>query len=124
MNYGGGKSMTNMRCDQFEKEFDKEYEPKGIRFEQLKEKVYKAIADVFIAFQTRYGKDIEAAGNIDKSRAYYGVDIMIDQEYNAKLLEVTFAPDMKRFGDFRPNGFNELFGHLFFNEQTNMIQIV
>jgi hypothetical protein len=28
--------------------------------EDLNQKVYKAIADVFIAFQARYGKDIES----------------------------------------------------------------
>lgn len=49
MNYGG-KDMTNMRCHEFMQEFDKEYADRGIRFEELNEKVYKAIADVFIAF--------------------------------------------------------------------------
>ena len=63
----------------------------------MNEKVHKAIADTFIAFQTQYGKEVEAAGNLDKSRAYYGVDVMVDQDYNAKLLEVTFGPDMNRF---------------------------
>ena len=78
--------------------------------------MHKAITDVFVAFQTRYGKEIEAEGNIDKSCGVYGVDVMIDQDYNAKLLEVTFAPDMNRFSIFQPEGFNELFSNLYFNE--------
>ena len=98
MNYG--HDMTNIRPAEFEKDFDEEYKPKGVTFNQLNQKVHKAITDVFVAFQTRYGKEIEAAGNIDKSCGVYGVDVMIDQDYNAKLLEVTFAPDMNRFSIF------------------------
>jgi hypothetical protein len=120
MNYADVSGMTNMRCAEFIQEFDKEYADRGIKFSDFTEKIHKAIADVFVAFQARHGKEIEEAGNLDKSRAYYGVDVMIDQDLNAKLLEVTFAPDMKRFALFKPDGFNELFGHLFFNEQTNL----
>jgi len=57
------------------------------------------------------------------SRAYYGVDCMIDQDFNAKLLEVTFAPDMERFSLFQPEAWNELFGHLFFDEDKNMTNL-
>ena len=63
----------------------------------LELKIHKAIADVFMAFQTRYSKEIEDLGNLDKSRGLYGVDVMVDQDCNAKVLEVTFAPDMDRF---------------------------
>jgi tubulin--tyrosine ligase-like protein 12 len=123
MNYGG-KNMLNMRCAPFMEAFDKEYESKGIKFSDLTPKIHKAIADVFIAFQTRYGKDIETAGHLEMSRAYYGVDIMVDEDLNARLLEVTFAPDMARFSEFVPEGFNELFNYLFFNEDKNLTQIV
>ena len=123
MNYGD-KDMTNMRCEQFMEAFNEEYEPRGIRFQDLNQKAFKAIADVFKAFQTRYGKDVEKMGNIDRSRACYGVDVMIDQDCNAKLLEVTFAPDMGRFCKFQPNGYNEVFGNLFFNEENNVTRIV
>jgi len=77
MNYGD-KEMLNLRCEEFMKQFDVEYAPKGVTFAELNKKVHKAIADVFIAFQTRHGKEVEAAGNIDKARAVYGVDVMID----------------------------------------------
>lgn len=120
MNYGD-VDMTNMRSAQFMEAFDQEYAPRGIKFADLNQKVYKAIADVFIAFQARHGEEIKADGNLDKSRAYYGVDVMVDQDCNAKLLEVTFAPDMKRFSEFRPEGFNEMFSHLFFNEDKNFV---
>ena len=98
MNYG--HEMTNLRCEEFMKQFDEEYKPKGVTFDQLNQKVHKVIIEIFVAFQARYGKEIEALGDIDKSVGVYGVDVMLDQDYNAKLLEVTFAPDMERFSIF------------------------
>lgn len=124
MNYGGVTGMTNMRCGEFMTEFNKEYTDRGIKFEDLNDKAHKAIADVFIAYQTRYGKEIQAAGNLNHSRAYYGVDVMIDQDQEAKLLEVTFAPDMDRFAKFVPEGFNEVFGNMFFDENKGLTRII
>jgi len=66
----------------------------------LNPKIHKAIANIFIAFQARYGKDIEALGNLEKAKGLYGVDVMVDQDLNAKVLEVTFGPDMNRFSKF------------------------
>lgn len=53
----------------------------------------------------------------------YGVDVMITDEYEPKILEVTFSPDCKRACKFNPDFFNEVFGCLFFNESKNMIKI-
>lgn len=39
-----------LRCGPFMEQFDKEYESRGIKFEELNKKVHAAIADVFIAF--------------------------------------------------------------------------
>ena len=64
---------------------------------------------------------------MDKSRAVYGVDMMVvddHPEYHAKLLEVTFAPDMERFCWFQPEGFNELMGNLFFNEEKGLTRVI
>ena len=66
----------------------------------LTPKIHKAILDIFIAYQSRYGKEIENLGNLEKSRGLYGADIMVDQDLNAKVLEITFAPDMNRFCKF------------------------
>lgn len=89
-----------MRCEPFVEAFDLENASKGIKFDQLTPKIHKAILDIFIAFQARYGKEIESLGNLNKSRGLYGVDIMVDQDLNAKVLEITFAPDMNRFCKF------------------------
>lgn len=77
MNYGG-KEMTNIRCEPFKQMFDEEYANRGIKFSEIEEKIHKSIAEVFIAFQTRYGKDVESLGNMDKSVGLYGVDVMVD----------------------------------------------
>ena len=76
MNYG--KDMTNIRCKEFMEMFNEEYAPRGIKFEDLLPKVHKAIQDVFVAFQTKFAKEIESLGSMDKARGLYGVDIMID----------------------------------------------
>jgi tubulin--tyrosine ligase-like protein 12 len=56
MNYG--KKMTNIRCKEFMELFNQEYAPRDITFQQLIPKVHQAIADVFIAFQTKHAKEI------------------------------------------------------------------
>ena len=122
MNYGN--EMTNMRCEPFMEKFDEEYKERGVKFSEIQPKINKAIADIFVAFQIKHGKEIEALGNLDKSRGLYGVDVMVDQDLEAKVLEVTFAPDMERFGWFQPQGWNEVFGCLFFNEESGVIKIV
>jgi len=51
----------------------------------------------------------------------YGVDVMVTEDFEAKILEVTFSPDCIRACKFNPDFFNEVFGCLFFNEKKNMI---
>jgi hypothetical protein len=87
--------MTNLRMEPFIKEFDEEYAPRGIKWAQINPKIHKAIADVFMAFSVAH-PEIDSK----MSRAYYGVDIMVNQDLEAKLLEVTFSPDMERFTIF------------------------
>ena len=61
----------------------------------------------------------------DKSRAIYGVDIMIDQEtMEPKLLEITFSPDCKRACEYYPNFYNEVFEALFMDTLSDNIERV
>lgn len=71
------------------------------------------------------------------SRAMYGVDVMLDSNFQPKLLEVTYCPDCNRAckydteavvkggvervkgGDF----YNYVFGCLFLNETTHVSQL-
>lgn len=82
------------------------------------------MSDVFVAFQARYAQPIKDLGNIERQRGLYGVDILIEADGTPRLLEVTFAPDMGRFGQFQPEGWNEVFGHLFFNDEKGVTRIV
>lgn len=50
----------------------------------------------------------------EKSRAMYGIDVMIDEEtMEPKLLEITFSPDCKRACTYYPSFFNEVAETLF-----------
>jgi len=63
-------------------------------------KVKKAITAVFVAFEARHGEEIERLGNKAQSRALYGVDLSVDQDGNAKVLELTNNPDFKDYHQF------------------------
>lgn len=62
----------------------------------------------------------------DKSRAVYGIDIMIDAEtMEPKLLEITFSPDCKRACDYYPTFYDEIFQTLFLETMSeNMERII
>jgi len=56
-------------------------------------------------------------------RGLYGIDVMISDDYEPKILECTFQPDCKRACQFHPDFFNEVFGCLFLNEENNVTKI-
>lgn len=123
MNYSEGVKLTNIRYFDFEKEFNAENAGK-ITFAEVRERIHEAIKKVFIAFQVKHGKDFEALGDASfRARALYGVDVMITEDYEPKILEVTFSPDCGRACKFNPSFFNEVFGCLFFNDVKNMIRL-
>ena len=123
MNYTEGVKITNIRYFDFEKEFNQENEGK-ITFAKIRERIHEAIKKVFISFQVKYGKELEKSMDIARrSRGVYGVDVMITDQYEPKILEVTFSPDCKRACRFNPEFFNEVFGCLFFNDVKNMIRL-
>ena len=124
MNYSEGVKLTNIRYFDFEKEFNQENEGK-ITFAEVRQRIHQAIKTIFVAFQVKHGKDLEALPNeaYRRSRAMYGVDVMITDDFQPKILEVTFSPDCGRACKFNPNFFNEVFGCLFMNDVKNMIRI-
>jgi len=60
----------------------------------------KAILDVFIAFEARHGDEITKLGNKNQSRALYGVDVSIDSNNNAFVLELTNNPVFENYNQF------------------------
>ena len=56
-------------------------------------------------------------------RAYYGVDIMIDEAtMEPKLLEFTFSPDCERACKFYPTFYNDLFEVLFLEKDNANVE--
>ena len=53
----------------------------------------------------------------------YGVDVMVTEDGDPKILEVTFQPDCKRACEFNKDFMNEVFGCLFLNESKNMTRL-
>lgn len=69
----------------------------------------------------KHEKDLIKNGHM--CRGVYGVDVMITDDFDPKILEFTFSPDCKRACVFNPDFFNDLFGCLFLNEQKNLIKL-
>jgi tubulin--tyrosine ligase-like protein 12 len=50
------------------------------------------------------------------SRSIYGIDIMIDEDLNPRILEVNFSPDCTRACKFVPEFFDQIFSTLFLED--------
>lgn len=62
--------------------------------------------------------------NKNQTRAIYGMDLMIDTNFQPKLLEMTFSPDCTRACKFTPTFYNDIFETLFFGvPNENMIPL-
>lgn len=123
MNYRG--TVNNVQTPEFVREFEQEHQVKWI---DIHERIRNMIRSVFEAAVT-----VHPETHNSKSRAIYGVDVMLDASFCPKLLEVTYCPDCTRackldmeslFGERRQikgrNFFNTVFGCLFLNETTDV----
>ena len=79
------------------------------------------LRNVFIAVATKYPEMHD-----EKSRAVYGIDIMIDSlTMEPKLLEITFSPDCKRACEYYPTFYDDVFHTLFLETMSqNMERII
>ncbi|XP_031267892.1 tubulin--tyrosine ligase-like protein 12 [Pistacia vera] len=125
MNYG--RKFSHMNTPEFMREFEWEHQVKWLDIHQ---KVKNMIRSVFEAAAVTHPEM-----QCSKSRAIYGVDVMLDNSFQPKLLEVTYCPDCMRAckydteavvtgevvkgGDF----FNYVFGCLFLNETAHVSPI-
>lgn len=61
--------------------------------------------------------------SIHKSRAVYGMDVMISlPNFQPKLLEMTFSPDCNRACKFYPTFYNDIFECLYFGKENDNIE--
>ncbi|EFJ22552.1 hypothetical protein SELMODRAFT_105046 [Selaginella moellendorffii] len=123
MNYRN--KLNHVNTHDFVPEFEKEH---NVNWRDIHERVRKMLRAVFEAAST-----IHQEMYSPKSRAIYGVDIMLDSNFHPKLLEVTYCPDCTRackydvkkvVGDNTVmkgvDFFNNVFGCLFLNEAQDM----
>ncbi|KAL6965791.1 hypothetical protein U1Q18_036852 [Sarracenia purpurea var. burkii] len=121
MNYRG--TLNHMKTPEFVGEFEQEHQVKWldihVRVKTMIRSVFESAAVVHPEMQS------------SKSRAMYGVDVMLDCHFQPKLLEVTYCPDCTRACKFDTeamfNGgetmkgrdfYNDVFGCLFLNKTT------
>ncbi|KAM3130195.1 hypothetical protein pb186bvf_017695 [Paramecium bursaria] len=117
MNYG--RQLTQVFMKDFIQEFNQEYYP--YTWDQQYEKIKLVVKELFIALKKHKPEMAECK----KNRSVYGMDLMIDQNFTPKLLEMTFSPDCTRACKYTPSFFNDLFETLFFGvENQNMIKII
>ncbi|KAL3830039.1 hypothetical protein ACJIZ3_018841 [Penstemon smallii] len=121
MNYRG--TLNHMNTPEFVKEFEQEHQVQWLdihlRVKQMIRSVFESAAAVHPEMRS------------PTSRAIYGVDVMIDDQYQPKLLEVTYCPDCNRACKYDTEAFtgeavkgkdfyNYVFGCLFLNETTHV----
>ncbi|CAA0807155.1 Unknown protein [Striga hermonthica] len=123
MNYRG--TLDHMNTPEFVKEFEQEHHVQWldihIRVKQMIRSVFESAAAVHPEMHS------------PTSRAMYGIDVMLDCNYQPKLLEVTYCPDCNRACKYDTevvtgnggivegkNFFNYVFGCLFLNETSHV----
>lgn len=73
MNYGKVSDFKQIPYKEFIAEFQSSYQP--VKWNTINDKIKKMLRNVFIACGQKYPEMQN-----DKSRAVYGIDIMIDEE--------------------------------------------
>ncbi|KAK2645229.1 hypothetical protein Ddye_020424 [Dipteronia dyeriana] len=122
MNYG--RRMNHMNTPEFVKKFEQEHQVKWLEIHQRVKKMIRSVFESAAA--------VHPEMHSPKSRAMYGVDVMLDNSFRPKLLEVTYCPDCTRACKYdtealasgeivKGRGFyNYIFGCLFLNETTHV----
>ncbi|GMH16581.1 hypothetical protein Nepgr_018422 [Nepenthes gracilis] len=122
MNYRG--KLNHMNTTEFVREFELEHQVKWLDIHQRIKNMIRSVFEAAAAVHPEMH-------NL-KSRAMYGLDVMLDSSFHPKLLEVTYCPDCTRActydseslfggGELRARDFfNDVFGCLFLNETTRV----
>lgn len=123
MNYIG--RMNHMNTPEFIEKFEKEHQVKWL---EIHESVLSMIRCIFESASA-----VHPEMQNPFSRAIYGVDVMLDNRFKPKILEVTYCPDCGRACKYDTQAlvgsqntirgrdfFNTVFGCLFLDELTNV----
>lgn len=111
MNYSG-HNLKKIMDTELAQLYQEKY---GEDWKILQEQIYKAIKELF---------SIAAAAfphmQNEKSRAIYGLDVMMDENKQPYILECNFCPDCERAVSYFPDFTNEIFSCLFFDENKSL----
>lgn len=126
MNYRG--RLNHMNTPDFVKEFEKEHE---VNWQDIHSRIRNIIKSAFEAAAAVYPEMHHS-----KSRAMYGVDVMLDCHFQPKLLEITYCPDCTRAVTYDTEAvvgggetvkgkdfYSYIFGCLFLNETNHVSQL-
>ncbi|OIT03544.1 PREDICTED: tubulin--tyrosine ligase-like protein 12 isoform X1 [Nicotiana attenuata] len=126
MNYRG--RLNHMNTPDFVKEFEKEHE---VNWLDIHSRIRSMIKSAFEAAAV-----VHPEMHHSKSRAMYGVDVMLDCQFQPKLLEITYCPDCGRAVKYDTEAvvgggetvkgkdfYNYIFGCLFLNETNHVSQL-
>ncbi|XP_055824676.1 uncharacterized protein LOC129893206 isoform X2 [Solanum dulcamara] len=126
MNYRG--RLNHMNTPDFVKEFEKEHE---VNWQDVHSRIRNMIKTAFEAAAA-----VHPEMHHSKSRAMYGVDVMLDSHFQPKLLEITYCPDCTRAVTYDTEAvvsggetvegkdfYNYIFGCLFLNETNHVSQL-
>nr|GMC58963.1 tubulin--tyrosine ligase-like protein 12 [Ipomoea batatas] len=123
MNYRG--RLNHLNTPEFVKEFELEHK---VKWMDIHSRVRSMIRSVFES-----AASVHPEMHHSKSRAMYGVDVMLDSNFQPKLLEVTYCPDCKRACTYDTEAvvkggetvkgrdfYNYVFGCLFLDETNHV----
>ncbi|WOL02637.1 tubulin--tyrosine ligase-like protein 12 [Canna indica] len=123
MNYRG--KLNHMNTPDFVKEFQEEHQVNWLMIHQGIKDMIRSVFDSAAA--------VHPEMHSPQSRAMYGVDVMLDNSFKPKLLEVTYCPDCTRACKYDTEAiagssgvirgrdfFNIIFGCLFLGETANV----
>lgn len=106
MNYSNYEKQTI-----YNYEFIEYLEKNNINWNDIYEKIKINVKNLFLMA----GKNCPQMSD-PYSRSIYGIDIMIDEDLNPRILEVNFSPDCTRACIFVPEFFDQIFSTLFLED--------
>jgi hypothetical protein len=92
----------------YDKQFVEYLKEKNVSWDDIYDKIKSSVKNIFLMA----GKDCPQMTDA-YSRAIYGLDIMIDEDLEPKVLELNYSPDCTRACKFIPEFFNDIFSTLF-----------
>ena len=102
----------------YDKDFMKYLKERNIEWEPIYNKLKNKVKNVMLLAC----KDCPQMINYN-SRAIYGLDAMIDDQFEPHIIEINYQPDCTRACKFIPEFYNDIFSTLFFEKDSGMVKV-